>query len=130
MSAPNTGSEMRVLYNADCPVCAFEIDHYRTRAARDGLPVRFDDLNGPDRADWGIDADAAARRLHVLSDGEVLAGFPAFRALWGAMPRMRWLARLTGLPGIRQGLGWGYDRIGAPLLYRAHRRRVARREAR
>jgi predicted DCC family thiol-disulfide oxidoreductase YuxK len=117
---------MRVLYNGECPICRFEIDHYRRVAARDGLPVRFDDLN--DRAgDWGMDPDMAARRLHVTRGGEVLSGFPAFLALWSAMPRMRWFARIAGLPGLRQAIGWFYDRIGAPMLYRAHLRRTGQR---
>lgn len=126
MSAPE---ETRVLYNADCPVCRFEIDHYRKVAARDGLPVRFDDLNGPARDAWGIDADAAARRLHVLREGHVVSGFPAFLALWSEMPRMRWVAKVAGLPGLRHGLSLLYDRLGAPMLYRMHLRRAARRRA-
>jgi predicted DCC family thiol-disulfide oxidoreductase YuxK len=128
MPAPD--AETRVLYNADCPVCRFEIDHYRKVAARDGLPLRFDDLNGAGREAWGIDADRAAQRLHVAQGGEVHAGFPAFLALWAAMPRMRWLARIGGLPGMRHVMGPLYDRVAAPLLYRGHVRRQARRRAR
>lgn len=126
MSAPD---ETRVLYNANCPVCRFEIDHYRKVAAKGGLPVAFDDLNGPARAAWGIEPDAAARRLHVRRGSAVVSGFPAFLALWSQMPRMRWLARVLGLPGPRHAMGWAYDRIGAPLLYRAHVRRQARHRA-
>ncbi|MGB3408366.1 MAG: DUF393 domain-containing protein [Jannaschia sp.] len=128
MSAPEHTQQTRVLYNADCPVCSFEIDHYRARTARDGLPLRFDDLNGPELATWGIDADQAARRLHVLHHGEVLSGMPAFRVLWDQMPHMRWAARVAAFPGLRQGLEWLYDRVGAPLLYRSHLRRVSRRK--
>jgi predicted DCC family thiol-disulfide oxidoreductase YuxK len=119
-----TSPDLRVLYNADCPVCRAEIDHYAALATRDGLPLRFDDLNGPDLALWGVTPDQAARRLHVLQGGELLSGLAAFRALWRAMPRYRWLARLTGLPGARQVATFGYDRIAAPLLYRAHLRRL------
>ncbi|MEM7487853.1 MAG: DUF393 domain-containing protein [Pseudomonadota bacterium] len=122
-------SETRVLYNGDCPVCRAEMDHYRKVAARADLPVRFDDLNGPDRAAWGIDADDAARRLHVRNtDGEVVSGFAAFLALWAEMPRMRHVGRVLGLPGLRQGMSALYDHVGAPLLYRMHRRRQARRD--
>ncbi|MBM2577410.1 DUF393 domain-containing protein [Jannaschia sp. Os4] len=118
---------VRVLYNAECPVCRFEIDHYRGRVERDGLGVGFDDLNDADAlARWGIDADAAARRLHVVRDGRVLAGMDAFRALWSEMPHMRWAARAAGWPGLRQGLDWLYERVGAPLLYRSHLRRQGR----
>ena len=129
-----SGEGTRVLYNGACPVCSLEIGHYRRTAERRGLGVAFDDLNDvAARSRWGIDADTAARRLHVVRDGRVLSGVDAFRALWAAMPHMRWAARLSGWPGVRQGLGWLYDRVGAPLLYRMHRRREAkrgRREAR
>ena len=128
MSGPEMQDGTPVLYNADCPVCSFEIDHYRKRSAKDGLPIRFDDLNGPALSGWGIDADTAARRLHVLHEGRILSGMPAFRALWSSMPRTRWLARLAGLPGLRQGLEFLYDRVGAPLLYRSHLRRKALRK--
>ncbi|MGC5198824.1 DCC1-like thiol-disulfide oxidoreductase family protein, partial [Aphanothece microscopica] len=94
------------------------------RALAQGLPIRFDTL---DRAqDWGLDPDAAARRLHVWHRGEILSGLPAFRALWAAMPGMRWAAQVTGLPVIRPAATFLYDRVAAPLLYAAHRRRVSR----
>lgn len=121
---PGMTHETRVLYNDTCPVCRFEIDAYRRRAQAEGLPIRFDAL---DRAgDWGLTPDQAARSLHVWHDGRVLSGMAAFRALWSAMPRWRWLARMTGLPVIRPLANLVYDRIAAPLLYRAHLRRQRR----
>ena len=114
-----------VLYNGDCPVCSSEIRHYERYAARSNLPIRFDDLNDCDLSRWGVSADAAARRLHVLKDGKVLDGIPAFLALWREMPRYRWLARLVGLPGIRQVAVAIYDHVLAPALYRRHLRRMA-----
>jgi len=116
--------ETRVLYNDTCPVCRFEIDAYRRRALAQGLPIRFDTLD--DAASWGIDPDTAARRLHVWHGGQVLSGLPAFRALWSAMPGWRWAAWATGLPLIRPAMTLVYDRIAAPLLYRAHLRRQRR----
>ncbi len=121
-------SETRVLYNAACPVCRAEIDHYARHARAEGLPLRFDALDGPDLGLFGVTADEAARRLHVLQDGRVLAGLPAFRALWAAMPRYRWLARVTGLPGVGPVTDLLYERVAAPLLYRMHLRRERRRQ--
>jgi predicted DCC family thiol-disulfide oxidoreductase YuxK len=116
--------EIRVLYNDTCPVCRFEINAYRRRAQAEGLPIRFDVL---DRAeDWGLTPDQAARQLHVWHSGKVLSGMAAFRALWSAMPRWRWLARVTGWPMIRPLANLAYDRIAAPILYRAHLRRQRR----
>lgn len=119
-------TDTNVLYNANCPVCRFEIDHYRAYAAREGLDIVFDDLNGDGLARWGLDADTAARRLYVLADGELLSGIDAFRVLWQRMPRYRWLAALTGLPGIYPLSVVTYDRVLAPLIYYWHLRRLAK----
>ena len=116
--------DTRVLYNDTCPVCSFEIDAYRKRAVRDGLPLQFDTLD--QAAKWGISPDLAARRLHVLHEGQVLSGIPAFRALWGEIPHLRWLSRLTGRPFIGAAAVTLYDQLLAPLLYRMHVRRQKR----
>lgn len=113
--------ETHVLYNETCPVCRFEIDAYRKRTTADGLPIRYDGLASA--ADWGLTPDQAARRLHVRHNGQILSGMPAFRALWGAMPRWRWLARLTGLPVIAPLTSALYDHVLAPILYHMHLRR-------
>jgi predicted DCC family thiol-disulfide oxidoreductase YuxK len=114
--------DTRILYNDTCPLCRFEIDSYRRHAV--GLPLRFDPLT--QAQDYGLTPDQAARRLHVLENGQLLSGLDAFRALWAAMPRTRWLARITGLPVIRPVAAFVYDRLAAPLLYRAHLRRQRR----
>jgi predicted DCC family thiol-disulfide oxidoreductase YuxK len=119
-------NDLHILYNASCPVCRFEIEHYAGHAGRHGLPLRFEDLNAADLSRWGITQDHAARRLHVLHEGRLLSGLDAFRALWSAMPRYRWLAGLSGLPLVRPVLAFVYDRLAAPLLYRAHLRRQRR----
>lgn len=113
--------QTRVLYNETCPICRAEISAYERRALRDGLPIRFDTLSHA--ADWGLTADDAAKRLHVWHKGQILSGLPAFRALWQEMPHLKWLAALTGLPGVHWLASQTYDHILAPLLYRAHRRR-------
>ncbi|RGP35237.1 thiol-disulfide oxidoreductase DCC family protein [Pseudotabrizicola alkalilacus] len=114
-------NQTRVLYNQTCPICRAEISAYQRRALRDGLPIRFDTLDHA--ADWGLSAEDATRRLHVWHEGQVLSGLAAFRALWAQMPHLRWLARLTGVPGVHWLADRIYDHILAPLLYRAHRRR-------
>lgn len=114
-----------VLYNADCPVCSFEIDHYAAYSAREALPIRFDDLNNASALEaWGIDPDRAARRLHVVQDGELLEGIPAFIALWERMPRYHRLAKLVSLPGVYHVACAVYDYILAPVIYWSHLRRI------
>jgi predicted DCC family thiol-disulfide oxidoreductase YuxK len=123
--SPLMSDETRVLYNETCPVCRFEIDAYARRAARDGLPLRFETLS--EAALWGLTPDQAARRLHVMHGGELLSGVPAFRALWSRMPHMAWAARVAGWPVIAPLAAGIYDHILAPALYAMHRKREAQR---
>ena len=118
--------QTEVLYNADCPVCRFEINHYADYARTNALPLQFSDLNDSDLARWSLTPDQAATRLYLLQDGKLLSGIPAFLVLWAEMPRYRWLARLVGLPGIRQLAVFTYDGLLAPLLYWTHLRRQRR----
>lgn len=121
--------ETRILYNDHCPVCAFEINHYRSYATKSRLPLRFDSLNGPERADCGVSTDDAARRLHVLQDGEIHSGIDAFRILWSEMPRYRWLSKAVSLPGVRPVAHVVYEHVLARILYRWHLKRIAKRGA-
>jgi len=120
---------LRILYNGACPICSREIAHYRSLAARTGANIAFDDLTATDLSAWDLSPDQARRRLHALSGDDRLDGVAAFRALWARLPGWRWLARLTGLPGIRQLAGLLYDRIAAPWLYRRSCRAQACRVA-
>ncbi|TCL08855.1 putative DCC family thiol-disulfide oxidoreductase YuxK [Shimia isoporae] len=118
-------SETRVLFNAQCPVCNAEICHYRTYSEKQNLTIRFDDLNSDALSQWGIDAEDAARRLHVAHEGQLFSGVPAFIVLWNEMPRYQWLAKLVGLPIVRTIAAFVYDRALAPALYKRHKRRMA-----
>jgi predicted DCC family thiol-disulfide oxidoreductase YuxK len=118
-----------VLYNANCPVCNFEMKHYKKYAGDNDLPIQFDDLNSDARVRWGLDADTAARRLYVLHEGELTSGIPAFLVLWAQMPKYRWLARFVGAPGIKQIASVVYDYALAPVIYRWHLRRLRKHAA-
>jgi len=126
MRNPSHPPALSVLYNAECPVCRAEIEHYQAYAEARDLPLAFHDLNSRDLDEWGIDADAAARRLHVREDGRVLSGVDAFLALWRALPRYRWIARIVALPGLRQVAHLVYERVLAPRLYARHLARTGR----
>ncbi len=131
-----TNAPTAVLYNANCPVCNFEISHYARYSERENLPIRFDDLNSDARQDWGIDADMAARRLadmaarrlYVLHEGTLTSGIPAFLVLWAQMPKYATLGRIVGLPGVKQIASLLYDHVLAPVIYRWHLLRVKKAE--
>ena len=117
----------KVLYNADCPICRFEIDHYRSYAQKSDLAIRFDDLNSDALATWDITSDQAARRLYVEHKSQLYSGIPAFIVLWKEMPRYRILARIVSLPGVHWFACKTYDLALAPAIYRWHRIRQRRR---
>jgi predicted DCC family thiol-disulfide oxidoreductase YuxK len=119
--------ETEVLYNAACPVCRREIEHYEKLSTRAALPIRYDDLGDAALlARWGIEAEAAAERLHVRKGGQTYAGIPAFLVLWREIPQTRWLARIVALPGVHWIACKVYDYILAPLLFRWHQARQRR----
>ena len=130
LSPMENSPKTSVLFNANCPVCNFEIQHYALYADRTGLPIRFDDLNSDARLRWGLDADTAAKRLYVLHEGTLTSGIPAFLVLWAQMPRYRWLAGVVGLPGIRQIACAAYDFVLAPAIYRWHLHRLRKQSNR
>src|SRR5947209_8276526 len=113
-------SEVTVFYDGLCPLCSREIAHYRKHAA--GAPLRFLDITDPefDARGHGLDPAAVHRVLHVKIGDEVRTGVDAFTALWDAVPRYRWAARLARLPGVRLLLTLGYTAFARlrPLLPR------------
>lgn len=118
-----------VLYNASCPICRREVDHYAKIARQDNLPIGFDDLGDLGRRKtWGISKEEAAKRLHVRQYGQIYGGIPAFIVLWREIPRMRWLAKVVSLPGVKQVACAVYDHALAPALYHWHLRRERRNQ--
>ncbi len=119
-------TETTVIFNNTCPICSREIAVYQARADAHELPIGFVGLSGADLEPFGLTADAAARRLYLVKDGELVSGVDAFIILWRALPGFQWLARLVSLPGVRH-MGYAvYGYVLAPLLYALHRRRLAR----
>lgn len=119
-------TRITVIYNDTCPICAREVAGYRRVTRARGLDVAYAGLSDSDLARFGLTATEAAKRFHVLEDGVLLDGVPAFAALWEKMPRLRWLAWLVRLPVIAPLARLLYDHALAPPLYALHRRRVAR----
>ena len=115
---------IRVLFNENCPICNAEICHYRKYAEEKGIELYFDKLGETDLSPYGICKSQGAKRLHVISDGQVIHGLPAFQKLWAEMPRYRFLATVTSFPIAKEISALIYDKILAPLLYRSHLRRV------
>ncbi|MDU8910067.1 DUF393 domain-containing protein [Aestuariicoccus sp. MJ-SS9] len=116
-------SEMTVIYNDTCPICAREVMGYKRSTARAGLDVAYSGLSEGELERFGLTPRDAARRFHVMQGGQLYSGVPAFALLWERMPRWRWLARFVRLPGVATVARLVYDHIAAPALFAMHRRR-------
>ena len=85
-----------VYFDGSCPLCSIEIAHYQTcLGAQEIAFVDVSDAGASMAAD--LDRAQAMARFHVrLPDGSLQSGAAGFVALWSALPRWRWLARLAG----------------------------------
>jgi predicted DCC family thiol-disulfide oxidoreductase YuxK len=115
--------EMTVIYNDTCPICAREVAGYKRITQGRGLDITYAGLSESDMARFGLSPRQAARRLHVLKDGRMYDGVPAFALVWDRIPGLTWLARFVRLPVIGWCAALVYDYILAPALFAMHRRR-------
>ena len=100
MTSDTTPRDVTVFYDGSCPLCAAEIDLYRTQDTAGRLDLV--DLCGAGVSlPKGLTQNAAMARFHVMTaHGEVLSGAAAFVAMWRSLPGWRWLARISDLPGV------------------------------
>jgi predicted DCC family thiol-disulfide oxidoreductase YuxK len=100
---------LSVYFDGACILCSREIEHYR-KVDRAGA-LRLVDISDPQfRAETeGLDPVRVQKVMHVRrEDGSFVTGVEAFREIWARIPRYRWAAGLSRLPGVRQGLDLGY----------------------
>jgi predicted DCC family thiol-disulfide oxidoreductase YuxK len=114
---------LTLFYDGLCPLCSREIAHYRRHLPDQA--ASFLDITGPDfdARQHGLDPGDVQRVMHVKVGAEVRTGVDAFVAIWDAIPRYRWAARLARLPVVRPLLGLGYALFARvrPLLPRRKR---------
>lgn len=114
----DAGPCTEIYFDGACPLCRTEIGHYRRQHGAEAL--RFVDVSDEavgigQNLPPGLDRTRALTRFHVLRpDGRLVSGAEAFVAVWAALPRLGWLARLAHLPGMMWMLERGY-RLFLPL---------------
>jgi predicted DCC family thiol-disulfide oxidoreductase YuxK len=89
-----------VWIDGDCALCRRSEEWCSVRDRNRQL--RFIDLHAADSNHPPGSPEAMAAAVHVrLADGTVMTGFDAWRRILFELDGWRWLARATGLPGIR-----------------------------
>lgn len=89
-----------VYYDGSCPLCRFEIAHYKRKDVHD--QISFIDVSqpAPELGD-ALTRDQAMARLHVrLGNGGMVSGAAAFAAIWQRVPAWQWAARVARVPGV------------------------------
>lgn len=104
---------LKVYYDAVCPGCRRDRARYERLAGEAGEAVQWCNVTDHEAElkAQGIDPRAALLSLHVAdAEGRIVDGIEAYVLLMRRVPRLRPLAVLIGLPGVRDVLGWGYRR--------------------
>ena len=116
-------ASLEVLYNAECPICRREIDHYQSLSGDD---VEYIKLTADIATVWGLTEDQAAQQLHARRGGDLVVGVDAFVAIWQRLPYFRVLALVVNFKPIKAISSVVYRMVLAPLLFAAHKKRRAR----
>jgi len=108
---PVTPRRPVVFYDGGCPRCRREIGFYRRSRGADALDWIDIHADPTALAGTGIPWVEAMRYFHMLDgDGRWRVGWDGFIALWAALPRWRWLARIAALAGLKAILSGLYRR--------------------
>ena len=116
----STDHPLTLFYDADCPVCALEMDHLRAR--NDDGRLRFVDISAPgfESPLPGVTLAELDAEIHAMRpDGSVLRGVEVLRLAYAAVG-LGWLMRPTGWAPLRPLADFGYR------LFARHRRRISR----
>ncbi|MDT0500364.1 MULTISPECIES: DUF393 domain-containing protein [unclassified Halomonas] len=103
---------LKVYYDAICPRCRKDRARYEQWAGEAGDRVVWCDVTEHQQMlrDKGVDPQAALLSLHVEEEGgDIVEGIDAYMLLMRRVPRLRPLAWLIGLPGLKPLLRRLYD---------------------
>jgi predicted DCC family thiol-disulfide oxidoreductase YuxK len=114
---------LTLLYDANCSVCALEMDHLRERTEVGKLVFVDIGAEGFDPAPYGASFEAMDAEIHgVLPDGSVIKGVEVLRLAYAAAG-LGWVLRPTGWAPLRPFFDMGYR------VFARHRRRISRTAA-
>jgi len=91
--------DLTVYYDGGCPLCRLEISHYQGQNGAERICF-LDVSKAGDLAALDLPRDKALARFHVRdSSGALVSGAAAFVRIWLVLPKWRWAARLSRIPG-------------------------------
>ena len=88
--------EIKVFFYDSCSICRFEINHYKKNS--DDSLQWIDITNNKDAlALTSKSQEELLRRLHVIDNGQVIAGAKAFLIIWNKIPKYKFLSKFFSL---------------------------------
>ncbi|MGM0985240.1 MAG: thiol-disulfide oxidoreductase DCC family protein [Pseudomonadota bacterium] len=104
---------LKVYYDGICPVCRRDRTRYERWAGEAGRQVTWCDVTEHQATlrEKGVDPQAALLSLHVEEEGgRIREGIDAYVLLIRRVPRLKPVAWVIGMPGLKPVLRWLYDR--------------------
>ena len=84
---------VKVFFNNSCNICKLEIDHYKKIS--NNISEWIDITNNDDALRITSKSQKELlRRIHVINNGEVIAGAKAFLIIWSNIPKYKFLFKL------------------------------------
>ncbi len=103
---------LKVYYHGLCPSCRKDRARYERWAGEVGRQVAWCDVTGHQEMlrEKGVDPQAALLSLHIEEEGgRIMEGIEAYILLMRRVQRLKPVAWLIGLPGLKPLLRWLYD---------------------
>ncbi len=117
-------AKLKVYYDGACPRCVADRRRYQAFNLDSDDSVQWLDITGRDEElrRIGIDPYLALTELHVQDEqGRIHRELDAYILLMGRTRRLKPLAWLFGLPGLKRLLSWTYRRWVLRRLRRSGR---------
>ena len=113
---------IKVYFNDSCNICRMEINHYKKIANSD---LEWIDITNNDEAIkiTSKSQKELLRRLHVINDGEVIAGAKAFIIIWSKIPKYKILSKIFSIKPLFIIFHYIYE-IAAFFLFLKNRKQL------
>ena len=84
---------IKVFFNNSCSICRLEINHYKKISDHS---LEWIDITNNNEALklTSKSKKELLRRVHIISDGQVIGGAKAFVIMWSKMPKYRILSKI------------------------------------
>tara|TARA_B100001250_G_scaffold281139_1_gene243418 strand:- start:3438 stop:3788 length:351 start_codon:yes stop_codon:yes gene_type:complete len=113
---------VKVFFNNSCSVCRLEINHYKKIA--DNNLEWIDITNNDDALKLTSKSQhELLRRLHVIDNGQVIAGAKAFVIIWSKIPKYNFLSKLLSIKFFFILFHFGYEFV-AYFLFLKNRKQL------